>query len=48
MTSDSMAFADGEDGKDFSTVAARLNILCARRSSKHGLRDRFFQTKQEG
>ena len=45
---DSMAFAEGEDGKDFSTVAARLDILCACRSSKHVLRDRFFQTKQEG
>ena len=45
---DSMAFADGEDGKDFSTVAARLDNLCACRSSKHVLRDRFFQTKQEG
>ncbi|KAL5510796.1 hypothetical protein EMCRGX_G006398 [Ephydatia muelleri] len=45
---ESMAFADGEDGEDFSTVAARLDILCARRSSKHVLRDRFFQTKQEG
>ena len=45
---DSMAFADGEDRKDFSTEAARLDILCARRSSKHILRDRFFQTKQEG
>ena len=45
---DSMAFADGEDGKDFSSEAARLDILCARRSSKHVLRDRFFRTKQEG
>ena len=44
---DSMVFADGEDGKDFSMEAARLDIYCAR-SSKHVLRDRFFQTKQEG
>lgn len=45
---DSMAFADGENGKDFGTVSARLDFLYAHRSSKHVLRDRFFQTKQEG
>ena len=45
---DSIVFADNEDKGDYSVVVAKLDVLCARRSSKHVTRDRFFQLRQSG
>ena len=44
---DAIVFADDEDKSDFSVVA-KLDVLCAWRSSKHVTRDRFFQLRQSG
>ena len=32
----------------FTVVSRKLDGLCARRSSKHVIRDKFFQLKQDG
>ena len=45
---DAIVFADDEDKSDFSVVVAKLDVLCARRSSKHVTRDRFFQLNSLG
>ena len=37
-----------EDKNDFKTVVAKLDELCVRRTSRHVIRDKFFQLKQEG
>ena len=42
-----MTFTEGED-KGFDGVMTKLDSLCARRTSKHVLRDKFFQLKQAG
>ena len=33
---------------DFSVAVQKLDVLCARRSSKHVTRDWFFQLRQSG
>ena len=38
---DAIVFAEGEDKSDFSVVRMKLDVLCARRSSKHVTRDRI-------
>ena len=43
-----LVFGEGEYKEDFETVVAKLDRLCVRRTSKHVLRDNFFQLKQEG
>ena len=43
-----MVFGEGEDKEDFETEVSKLDSLCIRRTSKHVLRDKFFQLKQEG
>ena len=45
---ETMTFTETEDKNDFGTVVAKLDELCARRTSKHVIRDKFFQLKQEG
>ena len=45
---ETMQFADGEDRSKWSGVSGKLDGLCAPRTSKHVLRDRFFQLKQDG
>ena len=45
---DNERFTETEDKNDFGTVLAKLGELCARRTSKHVIRDKFFQLKQEG
>ena len=44
---EALTFAEGED-KGFEGVMTKLDSLCARRTSKHVLRDKFFQLKQAG
>ena len=44
---EALVFADGEDKDDFDTVVKKLDSVCARRTSKHVIRDRFFQMKQD-
>ena len=46
---EALTFAEGED-KSFEGVMTKLDSLCARRTSKHVLRDKFFlnQLKQAG
>ena len=34
------------DKNDFKVIIEKLDVLCARRSSKHVTRDRFFQLRQ--
>ena len=41
-------FEEGEDSNSFKVVAGKLDNACARRTSKHIIRDKFFQLKQEG
>ena len=43
---DAIVFVEGEDKSDFSVVVAKLDVLCARRSSMHVTRDRFFQLRR--
>ena len=43
---ETMQFAEGEDGNKFQVVSKKLDDLCARRTSKHITRDKFFQLKQ--
>ena len=45
---ETMQFEEGEDSNSFKVVAGKLNNACARRTSKHIIRDKFFQLKQEG
>ena len=45
---ETMPFADGEDRTKWSVVCEKLDSWCARRTSKHVRRDKFFQLKQEG
>ena len=45
---ETMSFTATEDKNDFDTVIKKLDELCARRTSKHVIRDKFFQLKQEG
>ena len=45
---ETMTFTEAEDKNDFGTIVAKLDKLCARRTSKHVIRDKFFQLKQEG
>ena len=47
-TYETMSFTATEDKNDFDTVIKKLDELCARRASKHVIRDKFFQLKQEG
>ena len=42
-----LVFANGEDKDDFDTVVKKLDSVCARRTSKHVIRDCFFQMKQD-
>ena len=44
---EALVFADGEDKNDFDTIVKKLDSVCARRTSKHVIRDRFFQMKQD-
>ena len=44
---EALMFTEGED-KGFDGVMTKLESLCARRTSKHVLRDKFFQLKQAG
>ena len=48
-THEALVFTDGEDKDDFDTVVKKLDSVCARRTSKHVIRDRFyfFQMKQD-
>ena len=41
-----MQFVEGEDGSKFQVVSKKQDDLCARRTSKHITRDKFFQLKQ--
>ena len=45
---ETMQFAEGEDRSKWSVVSGKLDGLCAPRTSKHVLRDKFFQLKQDG
>ena len=45
---ETMPFAEGEDRAKWSVVCGKLDSWCARRTSKHVRRDKFFQMKQEG
>ena len=45
---EAMVFAEEEDKTKWSIVCQKLNMLCARRTSKHVTRDQFFQLKQGG
>ena len=45
---ETMRFEGNEDGRKFEVVSRKLDGLCARRSSKHVIRDKFFQLKQDG
>lgn len=40
-------FGEGEDKEDYNTVIKKLDAQCVRRTSRHVIRDRFFQMKQE-
>ena len=44
---EALVFAEGENKDDFDTVVQKLDSVCARRTSKHVIRDRFFQMKQD-
>ena len=44
---EALVFAEGENKDDFDTVVKKLDSVCARRTSKHVIRDRFFQMKQD-
>ena len=39
-------FGEGEDKEDYATVIKKLDAQCVKRS-RHVIRDRFFQMKQE-
>ena len=43
---ETMPFAEGEDRAKWSVVCGKLDSWCARRTSKHVRRDKFFQMKQ--
>ena len=45
---ETMPFVEGEDRTKWSVVCGKLDSWCARRTSKHVRRDKFFQLKQEG
>jgi len=45
---ETMTFTETEDKNDFRTVVAKLDELCTKRTSKHVIRDKVFQLKQEG
>eukprot|EP00731_Ephydatia_muelleri_P034422 Em0059g7a len=45
---ETMRFEEGEDSNSFKVVVGKLDNACARRTSKHIIRDKFFQLKQEG
>ena len=45
---ETMPFSEGEDRTKWSVVCGKLDNWCARRTSKHVRRDKFFQLKQEG
>ena len=45
---DAIRFEDGEDKTDFDVISKKLDVLCAPRSSKHVIRDCFFQLRQAG
>ena len=45
---ETMQFVDGEDRTSWSVVVGKLDGLCAPRTSKHVMWDKFFQLKQEG
>ena len=44
---ETLPFNDGEDRTSWSVVRGKLDTACARRTSKHVVRDKFFQLKQE-
>ena len=39
---------DNEQQRKWDVVRQKLDRLCARRTSRHVIRDQFFQTKQDG
>ena len=45
---ETMRFEEGEDKTKWSVVSAKFATVCGLRTSKHVLRDNFFQLKQEG
>ena len=45
---ETMQFAEGEDRSKWSVVLGKLDGLCAPRTSRHVLRDKFFQHKHDG
>ena len=44
---EALVFAEGENNYDFDTVVKKLDSVCARRTSKHVIRDQFFRLKQD-
>ena len=44
---EALVFGEGEDKEDYATVIKKLDAQCVRRTSRHVIRDRFFQMKQE-
>ena len=45
---DAIQLGDGEDKTDFDVISKKLDVLCAPRSSKHVIRDSFFQLRHAG